>query len=189
MHFLSQYPEVQKRAREEAIAVLDGAKNPTAEMLDNVPYISAVINEGLRLRPPVYNLLTRETAYDTELDGVALPKGTVVSIHIGAVNRHPDAYDRPDEFDPERFLRKKEKGVKGPRVFNNLPFSAGPRRCLGDKFSLMEQKTLLIKLLSKVELLPANDAPSGPVPYASDSIAVMFSQPKDMFVRVRGLDS
>merc|ERR1712187_405246 len=116
---------------------------------------------------------------------MGIPKDPGISIHIGAVNRHPDAYDRPDEFDPDRFLTKENK--KRPRVFNNLPFSAGPRRCLGDKFSLMEQKTLLLKLLSKVEILPAGDGTQDDVPYGSDSIALMFTQPKDMHVRVRPL--
>merc|ERR1712070_961308 len=155
-------------------------------MLEQVPYISAVISEGLRLRPPVYNLMTREAARDTELDGYHIPKGTGISIHIGTVNRHPDAYDRPDEFLPERFMAKKQKGAKGPRVFNNLPFSAGPRRCLGDKFSLMEQKTLLMKLLSTCEVLPADGA-SGEVEYATDAIPLLFLQPKEVRVKVRPL--
>jgi len=184
MHFLAQHQDVQARAREEAIGVLDGAKAPTAKQLDEVPYISAIVNEGLRLRPPVYNLLTREAAHDTELDGVMLPKGTIISIHINAVNQHPDVWDRPTEFDPERFLQTKQ-----PRVFNNLPFSAGPRRCLGDKFSLMEQKTLLIMLLSQLEILPdaGSTAHHDSIPFAADSMALLFLQPKDMKIQVRPL--
>lgn len=185
MNFLARNPEVQRKAREEALSVLDGAENPTAAMLEQIPYISAVISEGLRLRPPVYNIFTREVTKDTELDGVALPAGTGVSIHIASVNRHPDAYDNPDSFIPERFLAKKEKGVKGPRVFNNLSFSAGPRRCLGDKFSLMEQKTLLMKLLSKCEIKPVG--PPREDDYDTAAVPIIFLQPKEMKVEVQPL--
>lgn len=188
MDFLAHHPEVQQKAREEALATLDGATDPTADMLEDVPYISAVINEGLRLRPPVYHLLTREATDDTELDGVLIPKGTGVSIHIGAVNRHPDAYDDPDAFLPERFLAKKEKGAKGPRIFNNLAFSAGPRRCLGDKFSLLEQKALLIKLLATCEVLP-KDGASAQTEYDAAALPIIFLQPKEMFVQVRPLQA
>jgi len=185
MDFLARNPEVHRKAREEAFAVLDGAENPTAEMLEQIPYISAVISEGLRLRPPVYNLFTREVKKDTELDGVAIPAGTGVSIHIASVNRHPDAYDDPNAFIPERFLAKKQKGVKGPRVFNNLSFSAGPRRCLGDKFSLMEQKTLLMKLLTKCEIKPKG-APLEDE-YDTAAVPLVFLQPKEMMVEVQPL--
>eukprot|EP00441_Pelagodinium_beii_P033847 CAMPEP_0197639630 /NCGR_PEP_ID=MMETSP1338-20131121/14195_1 /TAXON_ID=43686 ORGANISM="Pelagodinium beii, Strain RCC1491" /NCGR_SAMPLE_ID=MMETSP1338 /ASSEMBLY_ACC=CAM_ASM_000754 /LENGTH=449 /DNA_ID=CAMNT_0043212383 /DNA_START=55 /DNA_END=1400 /DNA_ORIENTATION=- len=163
MQVMATYPEIQRRAREEAMQIMKGKSSPSAEDLDAIPYISAVISEGLRLRPPVYNLITRETAHDTELDGVSIPKGTGISIHIGAINRHPEVWDRAGEFDPERFMKAKQ-----PRIYNNLPFSAGPRRCLGDKFSLMEQKTLLLKLLSRYEVLPASTAEPANDEYATD---------------------
>merc|ERR1712151_36196 len=99
-----------------------------------------------------------------------------------AVNQHPDVWDRPSEFDPERFLQAKQ-----PRVFNNLPFSAGPRRCLGDKFSLMEQKTLLIKLLSTMEVMPESSTASDDVPYDSSGMSLLFMQPQTMKVRVQAL--
>eukprot|EP00928_Gymnodinium_smaydae_P086775 TRINITY_DN71205_c0_g1_i1.p1 TRINITY_DN71205_c0_g1~~TRINITY_DN71205_c0_g1_i1.p1 ORF type:complete len:482 (+),score=58.65 TRINITY_DN71205_c0_g1_i1:44-1447(+) len=180
MQVLAQYPEIQRRCREEALQVMANDTKLDADALDNVPYISAVINEGLRLRPPVYNLITRQAARGTELDGVSIPKGTGISIHIGAINRHPDVWDRPGEFDPARFMQQKQ-----PRIFNNLPFSAGPRRCLGDKFSLMEQKTLLIKLLTRYEVLPANGAQSDE--FSSDALSIVFMQPPNMDVVVKSL--
>jgi len=181
MNWLAVYPEVQRRAREEAVRVMGGATAPTAEMLEEVPYLDAVISENLRLRPPVYNLPTRLCAEDTELDGFFLPKGTNVSLHIGAINRHPDVWDRPESFEPERFLQ-----AKRPRVFHWLPFSAGPRRCLGDKFSLMEQKTLLMMLLTRMEILP-KAAQEAEAPLASDSIATAFMIPREMRVQLRDL--
>ncbi|CAJ1329030.1 unnamed protein product [Effrenium voratum] len=182
MHFLAANPEVQAKARAEAFATLKGKTDPDADDLEKVPYINAVVNESLRLRPPIYNLLTRDAAHDTELDGVALPKGTGVSLHIGAINTHPEVWERPKEFDPERFMQEKQ-----PRVFNNLPFSAGPRRCLGDKFSLLEQRALLLKMLTQYELLPDGDMAKQERTFSNASIAIMFLQPEELKIRVRPL--
>eukprot|EP00434_Breviolum_minutum_P033692 symbB.v1.2.029813.t1/scaffold3301.1/size59484/6 len=180
MHFLARHPEVQAKARQEAFEVLNGKKDPDADDLEKVPYINAVISECLRLRPPVYNLISREAAVDTELDGVAVPKGTGISLHIGAINRHPEVWENPSEFDPER----------QPRIFNYLPFSAGPRRCLGDKFSLLEQRTLLLKLLTQFEVLPDGDTArmaQQEATYTKSAISLMLLQPEEIKVRIRSL--
>ena len=185
MHFLARHPEVQAKARQEAFEVLNGKKDPDADDLEKVPYINAVISECLRLRPPVYNLISREAAVDTELDGVAVPKGTGISLHIGAINRHPEVWENPSEFDPERFLQDKQ-----PRIFNYLPFSAGPRRCLGDKFSLLEQRTLLLKLLTQFEVLPDGDTArmaQQEATYTKSAISLMLLQPEEIKVRIRSL--
>ncbi|CAK9106518.1 Cytochrome P450 4c21 (CYPIVC21) [Durusdinium trenchii] len=181
MHYLAKHPDVQERARKEAIAVLDGKKDPDADDVERIPYINAVISESLRLRPPVYNLITREASVDTELDGVSVPKGTGVSLHIAAINQHPEVWDNPSEFNPERFMQEKQ-----PRVFNYLPFSAGPRRCLGDKFSLLEQRTLLLKLLL-LQVLPHKDMAKQEDNFCTSPMSLMLLQPKEMKVRVRPL--
>jgi len=183
LHFLAKNPEVQAKARAEAFAILNGKTDPDADDLEKVPYVNAVVSESLRLRPPVYNLITRDAAHDTELDGVTLPKGTGVSLHIGSINTHPEVWERPKEFDPERFMQQKQ-----PRVFNNLPFSAGPRRCLGDKFSLLEQRSLLLKMLTQYELLPDGDMAKQERTFSNASLAIMFLQPEELKIRVRPLE-
>jgi len=182
MYFLAKYPEVQQKAREEAQKILAGRKDPTAEDLENVPYLSAVINEGLRVRPPVFNLYTRQAAHDTELDGVFVPKGTGIALHIAAINKHPEVWGEAEDFNPERFLQEKQ-----PRVFHNLPFSAGPRRCLGDKFSLMEQKSLLMKLLTQYKVLPHESTLDGDKNFTSTMLGLMFLQPEDIKVRLQAV--
>lgn len=184
MHFLAKHPEVQEKARREAFDVLKGKTDPDADDLERVPYINAVISESLRLRPPVYNLISREAAVDTELDGYAIPKGTGISLHIGAINRHPEVWENPLDFNPDRFLQDKQ-----PRVFNYLPFSAGPRRCLGDKFSLLEQRTLLLKLLTQFQVLPDGDMVMQEDTYSKSAISLMLLQPEEIKVRVQQLQS
>jgi len=182
LHALAEYPEVQQRARQEAEEVMRevGDRGMTAADLDRLKYISAVIDESLRLHPPVYNLMTRQAAQETELDGYLLPKNTLVSIHVGAVNRHPTVWEDGHKFDPLRFLDQ-----KAPRVFHYLPFSAGPRRCVGDRFSLYEQKLLLLKLLPKFSLhLPSDTARGADVELDTDNVPLVFHQPKAIKLRV-----
>ncbi|CAE7460748.1 CYP97B3 [Symbiodinium sp. CCMP2592] len=180
MYFLAKYPEVQQKAREEVQGILGGRKDPTVEDLEKVPYLSAVINEGLRIRPPLFNLYTRQAAHDTELDGVFIPGGTHISLHIAAINKHPEVWGEAEDFNPERFLQEKQ-----PRVFHNLPFGAGPRRCIGDKFSLMEQKSLLMKLLTQYKVLPHEDTVDGEENFTSSMLGMLFLQPEEMKVRLQ----
>jgi cytochrome P450 len=186
LHLLSKYPEAQAKAREEAVRVLGRGGTPTAEQLEQLPYISNVVNESLRLYPPVHNIPTRYAAEDTTLDGHSIPKGTLISIGIGAINRHPALWDEPHRFRPERFDER-------PKGFSFLPFSAGPRRCLGDRFSLMEQKTLLSMLLTRFELSPAKAIPHdaderlGAAGFSGESIPLTFTQPADVRLRLRTL--
>jgi len=145
------------------------------EHLEQIPYISAVINESLRLNPPVYNAPTRQVEKDTELDGYLIPKNTIVSIHIGAINRNPLVWPNPTEFDPGRFL-----GNQRARGINYLPFSAGPRRCIGDRFSLMEQKTLLLQVLTRYRILPHHN--EGAI--SNSSMPLLFRIPETAFVNL-----
>ena len=154
--------------------------------------VGAVINEALRLYPPVHTLLTRHADTDTHLvGGFHVPAGTKVSLGIHGVNRHPSAWAKPHVFDPERFM-----GDKKPSSSRNfLSFSAGPRRCLGDRFSLLEQQVFLQKLLTRFELLP--DAPGGGpaaqdekvhrIARSAESMPLLFNQPLAVQVRVKRL--
>jgi len=147
------------------------------EHLEQIPYISAVINESLRLNPPVYNAPTRQVDKDTELDGFLIPKNTLISIHIGAINRNAAAWPNPHEFDPERFIGQRARAV------NYLPFSAGPRRCIGDRFSLMEQKTMLLQLLTRYRILPHHNVDA----ISNSSMPLVFRIPETAFVNVERL--
>jgi cytochrome P450 family 135 len=118
------------------------------------PYLDAVINETLRLRPPV-PITDRTLAAPLELGGYELPAGTVVAPCIYLLHRRPDLYPQPDEFRPERFLED------APETYSWIPFGGGVRRCLGASFATFEMKIALRTVLRRARLEPASRRPEG----------------------------
>ena len=157
---------------------------PTLAQLDECVYLEAVLKENLRIHPPVHNLFTRLSAKDTVLGDYVVPSDTLMSIAISSINRHPDSWYDPDEFIPERFLTKEKRKHK---LFSWMPFSVGPRRCIGDKFSIMEQKCLIGKLLLQYDIAPHEGQPTGNVelPLSTTSFAFFFKQPAPFSVRLQ----
>jgi cytochrome P450 len=132
-HLLDRHPQVRARLREEARDVL-GDRLPEYEDLHRLRYTSMVVNEVIRLYPPVW-MLSRSAKEADEVDGYAVPAGSDVLICPYTLHRHPDFWPRPDEFDPDRFAV--EGSVDRPR-YAYIPFGAGPRFCVGNNLGLME---------------------------------------------------
>jgi cytochrome P450 len=107
-------------------------------------YLQAVINETLRVRPPLDGVW-RKLAGPLELGGYLLPAGTIVSVTILSVHLS-NAFPDPEQFRPERFLDQP------PPSYALVPFGGGPRRCIGASFAIMEMKTILRTVLERVEL-------------------------------------
>ena len=107
-------------------------------------YMTAVVNETLRVRP-VVPLVARTLTQELELGRLRLPGGTRVMPSIYLTNRNPRVYERPAEFMPERFLEN------APETFAWIPFGGGIRRCIGASFAQLEMKTMLRTMLSEYE--------------------------------------
>lgn len=111
-------------------------------------YLEAVIEETLRLRAPVVDAV-RLLAEPVELNGLALPAGTVVMAALPLVHRRPDLFAEPDSFRPERFL------VGRPEPYSFVPFGGGVRRCLGAPLAMLELRAVLPVILQRLRLRPA----------------------------------
>jgi cytochrome P450 len=107
-------------------------------------YLSAVVDETLRVRP-VVPIVVRMLTEEFEVDGYRLPPGTRVTPSIYLVNRNPRVYEDPEEFSPERFLEN------GPETFSWIPFGGGIRRCIGASFAQLEMRVILRTVLSELE--------------------------------------
>ncbi|XP_020280495.1 uncharacterized protein LOC109853117 [Pseudomyrmex gracilis] len=155
-HLLATNTNVQIKLRQEIDKVLDESRGEvTYETINHLEYLEAVINETLRMYVPV-PMLERMCEADYELPP-ALPgkkpfvikKGMMLLIPILAMHYDEKYYDNPEEFRPERFLNK---------TYHNspyyLPFGAGPRMCIANRFALLEVKVLLFYLLAHCELKP-----------------------------------
>jgi cytochrome P450 len=149
---LARHPDVYAALRAEVDAL---GRVPTADDLRRLPLATRVFKEALRLYPPVY-LFGRVAIADVDVGPYRLPSGTVVLISPFALHRRPELYPEPDRFLPERFLPEAESAR--PRSAY-LPFSAGPRTCIGNHFALLEGPLVLATVLGAVDLetLPGHE--------------------------------
>jgi len=148
LYLLSQNPEVASRLEAEVDGL--GGRAPTMADMVKLAYTEQVIKESLRLYPPVW-AMGRRVREDDVLGGCAIPAGSVVYISQYAVHRHPDFWVDPERFDPERFAGGKPVGPGGEKLpqFAWFPFSGGRRKCIGDRFAMMEAVILLSVLTQR----------------------------------------
>ena len=147
LYLLARHPEVERRLLEELEGVLDG-QPPTAEDLPALAYTERVVTEAMRLYPPVHTIV-RESVEPVEIAGHSFPAETTVAMHQWTVHRDPEHYPDPLSFEPERWTDAFEATL--PR-FAYFPFGGGPRRCVGDRFAMMEATLVLATVLRRVHL-------------------------------------
>jgi cytochrome P450 len=151
LFLLSQSAEWQERVRMEADHELDGDIDGLAERLVET---RAVIDESLRLYPPI-SAISRAALAPDELAGRAIKRGTVVVIAPYVLHRHRALWNRPDYFDPSRFLNGARETVGR---FAYLPFGAGPRVCIGAAFALQEASIVVATIVRhfRLQLAPGH---------------------------------
>ncbi|KAG7443776.1 cytochrome P450 monooxygenase pc-3 [Guyanagaster necrorhizus] len=154
VYFLSMYPDVCTRLREEILTRVGTTRAPTFEDIKEMKYLGAVINETLRLYPAVpFNVresisATTFPSEDPSEKPLYIPANTKVSYSVFIMHRRKDLWG-PDaeEFDPDRFLDHRLKQYLIPNPFIFLPFNAGPRICLGQQFAYNEISFMAVRLL------------------------------------------
>ena len=156
LYLISTHPEVESRLREELDEVLGADRRvPTIGDLPKLAYTKMVVDETLRLYPPAW-ITNRQAIAEDEILGHRIPAGSFVSLSPYVLHRHPDYWDRPDEFDPERFAPGRGNGR--PR-FAYFPFGGGPRQCIGQSMALVEAQLVLATVLARCRLRPVSDDP------------------------------
>ncbi|CAH0727374.1 unnamed protein product, partial [Brenthis ino] len=146
---LANHQEEQDKAFEECLRIFDTSKR-TATMSDlaEMKYLESCIKESLRLYPPVY-FISRTCDDALNLKNYKCPPGMDCTILIFDLHRRSDQFVEPMRFRPERFM---EEPTWHP--FAYIPFSAGPRNCIGQRFAMIEMKLVLSAVLRKYRLLP-----------------------------------
>ncbi|XP_049309019.1 LOW QUALITY PROTEIN: cytochrome P450 4p1-like [Bactrocera dorsalis] len=149
---LSLYPEMQERCYQEILEhVEDDLSQLDIQQLAKLKYLECFIKETLRLYPSV-PVIGREVTNETRLaNNLILPKGSQIIIHIIDIHRNAKYFENPDKFDPERFT---PEASAGRHPFAYVPFSAGQRNCIGQKFAMLELKTVLVNIMKKFKILP-----------------------------------
>lgn len=148
LYLLARHPDIYRRAQAEADALPDGAEIPRVSDLPQLGLCSRVFKEALRIYPPL-PLYTRETIADMVLGGYRVPRSSILLLSPYATHRRGELWDDPERFDPDRFLPAAE--AARPR-YAYIPFSAGPRICIGNHFALMEGPLVLATLLRSFDL-------------------------------------
>jgi cytochrome P450 len=152
---LDRFPGVREKLRHELDSVLNH-RTPTPEDLEKLPYTMQVIQESLRLNPPL-PAYVRDVLMEDVVDNVLLPADSMVFICPYVTHRHPEFWKEPETFTPERF--SPENSQERPR-YAYLPFGAGPRVCIGNHFTYLLMHIVLAMVAQKVNL---RIVPNGPV--------------------------
>ena len=146
-YLLTQNPEPAAKMREELDRVLDG-RLPTLEDLPNLVYTTQVAREGLRMMPPGW-VFGRSPIEADEIGGYPVAPGTLVMMSSFTTHRHPEFWEEPERFMPERFANDAHKDL---HPFAYFPFGGGPRKCIGHGFAMMEMQVILAALAQRFEM-------------------------------------
>ncbi|CAG4937125.1 unnamed protein product [Colias eurytheme] len=171
LKLLGKYPEIQQKVFDEIDAVFgDSDRLLDKDDLPKLQYLERVIKETLRLYPSV-PLIIRTTTEESPLnENIVLPKGTGIVASIYGVHRNPNVWGPDvDCFDPDRFLPERTKGMH-PCSF--IPFSHGPRNCLGYQYAMISIKTALSTILRRYKVI--DEPEKGPIPNIRVKLDVMM---------------
>ncbi|XP_039437021.1 probable cytochrome P450 4d14 [Culex pipiens pallens] len=150
---LAKHPDIQQKVYEEVRSVFGDSKDTptTLTNLNDLKYLELVIKESLRMFPPV-PFISRNTSKQVSLAGLTIPPNTNISIGIYNMHHNPNYFPDPERFVPERF--EAERGAEKLNPYAYVPFSAGGRNCIGQKFAMYELKATISKVVRwcRVEL-------------------------------------
>lgn len=140
---------MQQKVAEEMDSIFgDSDRLATIQDLNDMKYLERVIKETMRIYPPV-PVIGRYTSEEVEIGGYTIPKDCYVGLHLFSIMRDPDHFPDPSKFDPDRFLPD-VSSKRHPYAY--IPFSAGPRNCIGQKFALLEEKAVISAVLRKFKV-------------------------------------
>ncbi|XP_075393810.1 cytochrome P450 4F3-like isoform X2 [Tenrec ecaudatus] len=158
LYNLAKHPEYQERCRKEVQELLKdrGTEEIEWDDLALLPFLTMCIKESLRLYPPAL-VVSRCCTQDIHLpDGRVIPKGVICLISIFGTHHNPSVWPDPEVYDPLRFDAENSQ-KRSPLAF--IPFSAGPRNCIGQTFAMTEMKVALALTLLRFRVLPDDKEP------------------------------
>ncbi|XP_077428487.1 cytochrome P450 4F3 [Vanacampus margaritifer] len=153
LYNLARHAHFQEKCRKEVLELMQGREGQGIEWedLSKLPFTTMCIREALRLHSPV-QAVTRKYTQDMPLPGNrTVPKGAICLVSIYGTHHNPAVWTNPHEFDPQRFEQINQEG-RSSHAF--IPFSSGPRNCIGQKFALAELRVVVSLTLLRFRLTP-----------------------------------
>ncbi|CRK94499.1 CLUMA_CG008004, isoform A [Clunio marinus] len=153
---LAKYPEIQEKVFDECRTILgdDTQQSVTMQELNNLHYLELVIKETLRLYPSV-PFFGRDIKEEVSVGGITVPEKVAITISPYLLGRNPKIFSDPLKFDPLRFEAETNNEKNNPYAY--VPFSAGPRNCIGQKFAMLEMKSIISKVIRNFKLSISKD--------------------------------
>lgn len=148
---LSAHPAIERRIHEEVDTVLEGAQ-PTAADARRLTTLRNVLQESMRLYPPVY-VMFRQADRDVTMGGYDIPAGSLIMCSQWATHRDPRYFENPDTFDPDRWNEPSHP------TYAYFPFGAGPRSCIGKGFTMLEAPIIAATVAQQYHLRRIDDGP------------------------------
>ncbi|XP_037080573.1 cytochrome P450 4C1-like [Pollicipes pollicipes] len=146
LYNIARSPDVQRRIERELDDVFGGDdRAPTREDIGSLKYLECAIKESMRLFPPV-TLFSRRVYETAQIREYEVPSGIDILIFPYMIHRDPNHWPDPDKFDPDRFS---PEATKGRHPYSYVPFSAGLRNCIGQRFALLEVKVMVAAILRR----------------------------------------
>jgi cytochrome P450 len=160
LYLLSTRPDYLERVRQEFDSVLGDAPLSHADV-PKFEFTTQVIQEALRLYPPFW-MIDREAVAEDHVDGIDIPRGSTVIVYVYGAHHAPRYWERPESFEPERFIKTNEK-LRTP--FTYLPFGGGPRVCIGNQYAMLQILMILSDVLRRYdfELVPGQTIEARPM--------------------------
>ncbi|CAM6075255.1 unnamed protein product [Sphagnum tenellum] len=153
---LLRHPDIMQRAQKELDTVVGTNRLVTESDLQHLPYLQAILKENFRIHPPAPIMAPHRSIQPCQVEGYNLPTNTQVFVNLWAIGRDPNVWERPLEFDPDRFMQHPEIDVHG-RNFELLPFGTGRRACPGRPLGILFAQIGLANLLQSFDwTLPSN---------------------------------
>ncbi|KAJ1521191.1 hypothetical protein ONE63_002881 [Megalurothrips usitatus] len=159
---LSLRPDVQDRLLEEVTGVVGPAGAVLPEHLPRLEYTERVIKESLRLMPAIPLIGRSNLHAPTTFDGKHVPKGSTFLVNMFGAHRDPRHWEEPLKFDPDRWLPERSQGR---HRYAYMPFSAGPRNCIGGRYAMAYMKTLLATVIPAYRVDPVDDGHTDPATF------------------------
>ncbi|XP_039258438.2 cytochrome P450 2U1-like [Styela clava] len=173
---LATYPEIQEKLFHEIQSVIGIKRAPSLKDKDLMPYTCAFIHEITRHRIVLNIFVPHKTTASVMFKGFYIPKNTPIIAHPWSVHFDPQYFKNPREFLPERFIGEDEKFVPSPQV---IPFSLGPRYCLGKRLAKAELFIFITGIVQWFKILPD---PENPLPSFHEGVEGGVHAPHDFNV-------
>ncbi|GAA6083432.1 cytochrome P450 3A27-like isoform X2 [Tachysurus ichikawai] len=145
---LARYPETTKKLQKEIDEIFPNKAEVDYDSVMNMDYLDATLSESLRLYPVIFHL-ERVCKKTVEINGLTIPKDTVVLIPTYNLHRDPEFWPDPETFNPERFTQENKESIE---QYAYMPFGLGPRNCIGMRFALVAMKLAIVEILQRFDI-------------------------------------